>query len=158
MPGLGDRDGWLQQARELLTGNLITVDGHRYTAPSLDTVDFGRKDYANQFLWDSCFHAIAWRWIDPEMAQDELVSLVSHQVMDGTDAGMIHAATTGEAAQTGCGVRRIGRSQPPLIAVAIISSSSAVKIVHSGRDLSRLSAYHDWFDRRRDPNRDGLVY
>ena len=43
-----DLDLWLQKAAALLEGNRITIDGHSYTAPSLDTVDFGRKDYANK--------------------------------------------------------------------------------------------------------------
>jgi hypothetical protein len=84
-----DLDLWLQKAADLLEGNRIHMDGHSYTAPSLDTVDFGRKDYANQYLWDSCFHAIIWRWIDPQKAQAELLSLVSRQVEEGPDAGMI---------------------------------------------------------------------
>src|SRR3954471_16607541 len=89
MQRLRDLDGWMKQARDLLSENLIRIDGYRYTAPSLDTQDFGRKDYANQFLWDSCFHAIVWRWVDPDMAQAELLSLLSRQVTDGPDRGMI---------------------------------------------------------------------
>src|SRR3954466_9072745 len=84
-----DLDSWMQKAHELLSGNVMSIDGYRYTAPSLDTGDFGRKDYANQFLWDSCFHAMVWRWLDPEMAQAELLSLVSRQVVEGSDTGMI---------------------------------------------------------------------
>jgi len=48
-----DLDVWLQNAADLLAGNRISMDGHSYTGPSLVTTDFGRKDYANQFLWDS---------------------------------------------------------------------------------------------------------
>ncbi len=66
-------DDWKQDVEKLLSGNRIVVGNHRYTAPSLDTAG-GRRDYANQFMWDSCFHAIAWRWIDPIMAQDELLA------------------------------------------------------------------------------------
>src|SRR5215211_8059965 len=84
-----DLNMWLQKAANLLESNRIYIDGHSYTAPSLDTVDFGRKDYANQYLWDSCFHAVIWRWIDPQKAQAELLSLVSRQVQEGSDAGMI---------------------------------------------------------------------
>jgi len=84
-----DLDVWLQKAADLLASNRISMDGHSYTGPSLDTTDFGRKDYANQFLWDSCFHAIVWRWIDPQKAQEELLSLASRQVEEGPDAGMI---------------------------------------------------------------------
>jgi len=64
-----DLDTWLQKAANLLESNRIHLEGHSYTAPSLDTGDFGRKDYANQYLWDSCFHAVIWHWIDPQKAQ-----------------------------------------------------------------------------------------
>ena len=41
------------------TRNHIHTDGHSYKGPSPDTRDFGRKDYANQFLLGllfSCHH------------------------------------------------------------------------------------------------------
>src|SRR5687767_9857519 len=84
-----DLDTWMQKATDLLESNRIHIDGHSYTAPSLDTGDFGRKDYANQFQWDSCFHAVIWRHIDPQKAQQELLALVSRQVQNGADTGMI---------------------------------------------------------------------
>lgn len=155
-----DRAPWLQKISDLLSGNRITVDGYRYTAPSLDTGDFGRKDYANQFMWDSCFHAIAWRWVDPAMAQDELLSLVSRQVTEGADAGMIPHCNywRGGGAWLWGQDERSSITQPPLIAVA------ASLIFERSPDRSFLetiyravSAYHDWFDRRRDPDGDGLV-
>jgi len=160
MQGLVDLDIWLPKAADLLSGNRITVDGHRYTAPSLDTGDFGRKDYANQFMWDSCFHAIVWRWIDPVMAQDELLSLVSRQVMDGPDAGMIPHCNywRGGGDWLWSQADRSSITQPPLIAVA------ANLVFERSKDRSFLNtiytqvgAYHDWFDRRRDPDQDGLV-
>jgi glycogen debranching enzyme len=155
-----DLDLWLQRAAALLEGNRITIDGHSYTAPSLDTVDFGRKDYANQYLWDSCFHAIIWRWIDPRKAQAELLSLVSRQVIEGPDAGMIPHCNywRNEGAWLWRQPERSSLTHPPLIAVA------ATLVFEHSHDLEFLSRiyekvekYHDWFDRRRDPDRDGLV-
>lgn len=151
---------WLHKVSDLLSGNRITVDGYRYTAPSLDTGDFGRKDYANQFMWDSCFHAIAWRWIDPVMAQDELLSLVSRQVKNGVDAGMIPHCNywRGGGSWLWGQDDRSSITQPPLIAVAaqLIYERSAdrefLTLIYDA-----MSAYHDWFDRRRDPDGDGLV-
>ncbi len=153
-------DLWMQKVSELLSGNRVEVDGHRYTAPSLDTGDFGRKDYANQFMWDSCFHAIAWRWIDPAMAQDELLSLVSRQVKEGDDAGMIPHCNywRGGGSWLWGQDERSAITQPPLVAVA------AWLVYERGGSRAFLDAiypplcaYHDWFDRRRDPDGDGLV-
>lgn len=155
-----DREAWLKKADALLTGNRIVQGDHRYTAPSLDTGDFGRKDYANQFLWDSCFHAIIWRWIDPVMAQDELLALLSRQVQHGSDAGMIPHCNywRGGGQWLWQHDERSSITQPPLIGVA------AELVYERSRDrafleavYAPLSAYHDWFDRRRDPDRDGLV-
>lgn len=151
---------WIQKMGDLLAGNRVVVGDHRYTAPSLDTGDFGRKDYANQFLWDTCFHAVSWRWIDPVMAQDELLSLVSRQVADGPDAGMIPHCNywRGGGSYLWGQDDRSSITQPPLIA-------SAARLVYE-RSGSReflqaiyepVRAYHDWFDRRRDPDGDGLV-
>ncbi len=153
-------DEWKQEVEKLLSGNRITVDGYRYTAPSLDTEAFGRKDYANQFMWDSCFHAIAWRWIDPIMAQDELLALVSRQVVDGPDAGMIPHCNywRGGGAYLWAQDERSSITQPPLVAVA---AKLVYERSHDKTFLETIyeaiSAYHDWFDRRRDPDGDGLV-
>ncbi len=160
MQGSPDLDHWLHQAADLLTENRITVDGYRYTAPSLDTGDFGRKDYANQFLWDSCFHAIIWRWIDPRMAQDELLSLAARQVQEGPDAGMIPHCNywRGGAEWLWNHADRSSITQPPLLAVA---ANLVFERSHDRAFLdtiyTRVRAYHDWFDRRRDPDQDRLV-
>ena len=155
-----DLNHWLQKAAALLESNRIDIDGHSYTAPSLDTLDFGRKDYANQYLWDSCFHAIIWRWIDPQKAQAELLSLVSRQVEEGPDAGMIPHCNYW---RNGGGwlwsqPERSSLTHPPLIAVA---ANLVFEHSHDREFLaaiySRVEKYHDWFDRRRDPDKDGLV-
>jgi alpha,alpha-trehalase len=157
---INDLDLWLRKAATLLESNRIYIDGHSYTAPSLDTVDFGRKDYANQYLWDSCFHAVIWRWIDPKKAEAELLSLVSRQVEQGLDAGMIPHCNYW---RNGGGwlwsqPERSSLTHPPLIAVA------ADLVFEHSQDREFLAAiypkverYHNWFDRRRDPDKDGLV-
>jgi len=155
-----DLDLWLQQAADLLERNRIHMDGHSYTGPSLDTTDFGRKDYANQFLWDSCFHAIIWRWIDPQKAQEELISLASRQVEEGSDAGMIPHCNywRKDGDWLWNQPERSSLTHPPLLAVA------ANLVFEQSHDLAfltqiyeRVAKYHDWFDRRRDPDQDGLV-
>ena len=155
-----DFDTWLQKAAVLLESNRIYFDGYSYTAPSLDTIDFGRKDYANQYLWDSCFHAMIWRWIDPHKAQAELLSLVSRQVQEGPDAGMIPHCNYW---RNGGGwlwsqPERSSLTHPPLIAVAadlVFEHSQDREFLDS--IYSKVEKYHDWFDRRRDPDKDGLV-
>ena len=155
-----DLSDWLKQAEAVLTNNRIVVEGHRYTAPSLDNKEFGRKDYVHQFMWDSCFHAIIWRWIDPQMAQDELISLAARQVTEGADRGMIPHCNywRGGGGWLWNHDHRSAITQPPLIGVA------AMLVYERSRDrlflemlYSKLIAYHEWFDRRRDPDGDSLV-
>jgi len=159
-PKFPDLAVWIQKASELLASNRIHVDGHSYTGPSLDTTDFGRKDYANQFLWDSCFHAVVWRWIDPHEAQKELLSLASRQVEEGPDAGMIPHCNywRNDGHWLWMQPERSSITQPPLLAVA------ANLVFEHNHDLEflaqlydKVTKFHDWFDRRRDPDNDGLV-
>jgi glycogen debranching enzyme len=130
-----DLDLWLQKAATLLESNRISIDGYSYTGPSLDTSDFGRKDYANQFSWDSCFHAIIWRWIDPQKAQEELLSLASRQVEDGPDAGMIPHCNywRNEGAWLWSQPHRSSLTHPPLLAVA------AQRVFEHSQDLEFLA-------------------
>ena len=155
-----DLDVWLDKAADLLASNRIHMDGYSYTGPSLDTADFGRKDYANQFLWDSCFHAIIWRWIDPQKAQEELLSLASRQVTNGPDAGMLPHCNywRNDGNWLWSQPERSSITQPPLLAVA---AQLVFEHSHDPEFLAQIyekvASYHDWFDRRRDPDQDGLV-
>ena len=94
------------------------------------------------------------------MAQNELVSLVEHQFTEGDDAGMIpHMAYwNGDGSalwgRTDCSII----TQPPLIAIAakLVYERSADKGFLE-KLFPHLTAFHDWFDRRRDPDSDHLV-
>lgn len=145
--------GWVERCAEVLRSNQIVSGGHRYTRPAPHV-------YEQQWLWDSCFHAIAYRHFDAGMARDELRALMAHQVGAGADAGMIpHMAYwdgTGEALW-GHAERSI-ITQPPLIAVAAWLVYDSTGDDDFLRELyPGLLAYHDWFERRRDLNGDGLV-
>lgn len=146
-------DDWQNRVGQLLASNRVTSDGRRYTRPAPTT-------YEQQWLWDSCFHAIAYRWIDPAMARDELLAVVAHQVETGDDAGMIPHMTywRGGGEVLWGNAERSVITQPPLVGVA----ARALYETTQDRDLlvtlyPRLVAYHAWFDRRRDPDGDGLV-
>jgi len=144
---------WVEKCAAVLKGNQIASQGFRYTRPAPHVYEF-------QWLWDSCFHAITYRWFDPKMAQDELISLTEHQVKAGADAGMVPHMTY----WNGSGVELWGRAdrsiitQPPLISIA------AWLVYEKSQDRAfleqlypRLVAYQEWFDRRRDPDGDHLV-
>ncbi|MFQ3568407.1 MAG: trehalase family glycosidase [Aggregatilineales bacterium] len=144
---------WVERCAAVLRGNQISSRGHRYTRPAPHV-------YEHQWLWDSCFHAITYRWFDVAMAREELLSLVASQALDGPDAGMIPHMVYWQGDGTALW-GQAGRSiitQPPLIAVA------ALRVHTTAPDQNfllqvypALCAYHNWFDRRRDPDGDNLV-
>jgi len=142
-----------QRCAALLAGNQVQSGAFRYTRPAPET-------YEHQWLWDSCFHAITYRWFDPQMAQDELWSLVQHQFTAGDDAGLIPHMTYWQGDGTRLWARpdRSTITQPPLIGIA------ALLVYEKTADRDFLASlypylvrYHEWFDRRRDPDGDDLV-
>ncbi|QQR91343.1 MAG: hypothetical protein IPJ88_06355 [Myxococcales bacterium] len=60
---------WQNRCADVLRNNEMSTQGFRYTRPAPHV-------YKQQWLWDSCFHAIVYRHFDPEMAWAELKSLV----------------------------------------------------------------------------------
>lgn len=161
---LGRWDEWLGRCADVLRGNLPDPAVRaglpfRYTCPARE-----KGHYLPQWLWDSCFHALAYRWFDPQMAWDELRSLLVHQVADGDDAGMIphmaHFAANGDAVNQGFfrHPQRSSITQPPLIAVAAMAAYERDPRDEMLRALYEpLRRFHAWFDRRRDPDGGGLV-
>jgi glycogen debranching enzyme len=93
----------------------IVKDGVKYgfTCPSPTA-------YHWQWLWDSCFHAIALRWVEPDFAKGEIVSLLSGQWEDGRVPNMVHVGKNwrldGFIHNTGRDTS--GITQPPIIADA----------------------------------------
>ena len=59
----------------------MTIDGHTFTTPSKVV---GVANYeGKQWLWDSCFHAMVLAEKEPEIAKEELRSVVFYQEEDG---------------------------------------------------------------------------
>jgi hypothetical protein len=128
-------------------------EGHRYayTAPSA-----GR--YPWQWYWDSCFSAIAWRRFDRTRARAELESLLDAATADGFIG---HTVFWGAPVSP---VRRLfynvrsrndlmtGTIQPPLLAwawrIAVGDPSAIPEIVR----------HHDWIERERAIDGDGLLW
>ena len=122
--------------------------------------------YSWQWFWDSCFHAIALARLDPELARNELLTLVASQRDDGFIGHMVYWGRLGAFRSLGFAQgpvsewrrRHTGMIQPPLLA-------QAVEVVHKYSDgtdfleeiLPATTAYYDWIARGRDAAGDGLV-
>lgn len=143
----------LEDAARLLRHNLVQSGEHRYTRPAPNT-------YEEQWLWDSCFHAMVYRHFDPEMAKAELRALLVHQDAAGPDAGMIphmgYFRHNGTALWGRPDASTI--TQPPLVAEAVLALYETTgELAYVQEVLPALVRYYDWFARRRDPDGDGLV-
>lgn len=144
---------WQKKVQALLESNQIQVGRYRFTRPA-------PMVYEHQWLWDSAFHAIIYRWFDPAMARDELLSDVAHQLTSGDDEGMIPHMSYWR----GGGTELWGNESHSIITQPPIIGTAARLVYERTADLDLLQAlypplvrYHEWFDRRRDPDGDHLI-
>ncbi len=119
--------------------------------------------YRHMWHWDSCFHAIAWRLIDPERARAELRTVLRsgrpdgflpHTVFWDVPAGWRRAPLYATAAPFGCW--RTETIGPPLLPLAweLVAGGDAG---FRAEALPALAAHLDWLARERDIDGDGLL-
>ena len=98
------------------------------------------------WLWDACFHAVALREADPELARDQLRILLSNQQPDGLVPDVVRDDSL-----------YAEHTKPPLIAWAAWkihqTEPSAEFLAEIYPGLCGLDA---WWMQCRDPNRNGL--
>jgi glycogen debranching enzyme len=101
----------------------------------------------------SALHAIVWRWLNEEMASEEISSASSTQIKTGDDAGFIPIR-----------IDRSGLTEPSPLAAMPLLAYATVQVYHITGDYNllermwpRVQAQHNWFDRVRDPEGTGLV-
>jgi hypothetical protein len=139
------RQNWREGRRE--------TDGveFAYTCPS-------PGHYPYQWYWDSCFAAIAWRHFAPENSRRELESLLAAQRDDGFIGHTIfwnhplegyrkltYNVTSPDATMT-------ASIQPPALAWAWRIA------VGDPREAPAIARHHDWLERHRDLDGDGLIW
>ena len=140
-------------AEALLKKNRRHHKGHQYTVPS-------PKTYPYQWLWDSCFHAIALSYLDPVAAQAELKSLFVMQYSDGMLPHMIFWKKIAHRPYFLAweNQNRSSITQPPMVAYA------AWEIHRKYPDDAFLESiyeplyrYYKYLIERRDPVDDHLI-
>ncbi len=146
-----------EQAKDVLLNNrrIVRKRGVEYgfTCPSPYL-------YHWQWLWDSCFHAIALRNFDMDFAKKEIVSLMSGQWKDGRVPNMVHVRHNWRFDRIvhGTGRDTSGITQPPIIATAV---SRILEVSPDAAFLEKvyepMRRYYDWLDRCRDTESDGLI-
>jgi len=144
-------------ALDLLKRNRRKSGGFSYTVPSPDT-------YPYQWLWDSCFHAIALSALgETEYAKAEIRALVSKQFENGLIPHLIYWEKPPHAAKGKLDIAwgRDGTSsitQPPLIAYAVwrIFERDA-DTVFLERVYPALFHYYQYLLHERDPHARHLI-
>jgi len=142
-------------------------EGHRAS----DGVEFAftcpaTPRYRHQWYWDSCFHAIAWRHIDPRRAREELRTLLRAGRLDGfiphtafwdRPAYWRRAPFYGTHTVFGCSAT--STIQTPLLALAweLVADASPDEPGFATEALSQLRLHYDWLAAHRDPDGDGLL-
>ncbi len=132
---------------------------YRYVRPSP-----GR--YVWQWFWDSCFHAVVNARLDPDLARDELRSLVVPHEPDGMighmtywgPLGAFFAALFMQGRLLQWRRRHTALIQPPVIAQAVEEVWSATgDRAFVEEMLPELAHYYDWLGVARDPDHTGLI-
>lgn len=125
-----------------MKGQVCSPEGiikHPWTTPD-------RWPHRAMWLWDSAFHAIGWRHIDPLLAQAMIDAVLDAQGTDGFIAHMVDPHHRSEI------------TQPPILAFA---AKLILEKSHDERWLAliypKLCAYVEWDASHRDTDGDGLV-
>jgi putative isomerase len=131
------------KALSVMKGQVCSPEGaigHRWTTPD-------RWPHKDMWLWDSVFHAIGWRHVDPVLAREMIDAVFDGQRADGFIPHQL-SPTRGPSTIT----------QPPLLAYGV----RLVNDVAPDRDWIRLTypklcAYVAWDLANRDEDGDGLL-
>jgi len=152
-----DYTGLERKALAVLHKNRRTVVkngvGYGFTCPAAAA-------YHWQWLWDSCFHSIALRWVEPDFAKGEILSLLSGQWEDGRIPNMVHVGKNWRMDNIihNTGRDTSGITQPPIIADAAMRVHEVAPDIEFLRKVyDPLVRYYSWLETRRETDRDGLI-
>lgn len=131
-----------RRATAILRGQVGSPEGrlaHRWTTPD-------RWPHRDMWLWDSAFHAVGWRHVDPSMARDLLSAVFDCQQPDGFIPHQMNPR------------RHSAVTQPPILAFA------ALRVHETAPDTGwiaelypRMVRYLRWDTIHRDTDHDGLL-
>lgn len=137
-----------------MSTNRRTDGKNTYTLPSPDS-------YPYQWLWDSCFHAIILSHIDPQIGQQELLSISKWQMKNGMLPHMMYwkNSTENSFPKINWGAKSTSTiTQPPMLAY---SAWEIYKITNDKKFLRKIlpviTKQHQYLLRKRDPRRHSLV-
>ncbi len=135
----------------VMANNLISPEG-RVTYEAMMP---SKVDYVGLWLWDSALHSLAYRYVDPELARNQIRAMVAHQLPSGMlpdavyDEGVIAEIEHPIRAEV---------TKPPILAWA------ALKLHETAPDLDFLEEiyvplvrWNAWWFSMNDDDVDGLA-
>ncbi len=145
-----------EMAERALMRNRKKDGPYLYTCPA-------KGWYDDQWLWDSCFHAIALCAFDPEAAKAELASLMAGQREDGFLPNVIMRDRRNRLKSRlfslllfSDGISNL--TQPPVVAVALERVYETTHDIAYLREmLPKVARFFDYLHDERDPEKSGLV-
>jgi glycogen debranching enzyme len=150
-------------AKNVLHGNRHTGQS-KWENRSFDFVSPSNMTYPFQWLWDSCFHAIALTHVDVGLAQQELHCLLQAAQPDGFIPHMILWEREEYLAQIATyNIAMLNDyltaiSQPPVLAQAVERVYNVSKdATFLAQVLPKTKAYYRWWIQNRDPDHDDLI-
>jgi putative isomerase len=139
----GERRRTLFRALTVMKGQVSSAESaihHRWSTPD-------RWPHKDMWLWDSVFHAIGWRHVDPALAAEMIDAVFDGQRADGFVPHQL-SPLQGPSSIT----------QPPLLAYGIkLVNDVAPDIDWLRRHYAKLTTYVEWDLLNRDKDSDGLV-
>ncbi len=114
-----------------------------------------KSTYIGAWLWDSAFHAIAYRHIHPALARDQIRTMLAHQLPNGMLPDAIHDEGI---------VTEIGHpfhaevTKPPILAWAAMKIHKIAPDLDFLREIYEpLVRWNSWWFEFNDDDRDGLA-
>jgi hypothetical protein len=114
-----------------------------------------KAKYIGIWNWDACFHAVAFRHVDPKLARDQLRTMLAHQLPNGMvpdavyDAGVIDHLDHPIKGEV---------TKPPVIAWAALKiHETDPNIEFLGEIYPSLVRWNSWWFLMNDDDADGLV-
>jgi putative isomerase len=135
----------------IMANNLIAPKGQ----VAYEAMTPSKNYYVGLWLWDSAMHALAYRYVDPELARNQLRAMISHQLSDGMfpdavyDEGVISEMKYPVKAEV---------TKPPILAWTALKLHEA----HPDKDFLQeiympLVRWNSWWFSMNDDDVDGLA-
>jgi putative isomerase len=135
----------------VMANNIVNPRGY-LTRPAMVP---SKASYVGAWLWDSALHAIAYRYVDPELARDQVRVMLAQQQPDG----MLPDTIFDEGVVTEIDHPMPGPvTKPPILAWSVLKVHEMAPDIGFLREVYEpLKRENQWWFRYNDEDRNGIV-